>query len=203
MSYQLLTQDVLFYQRFLTANGFDTKGLDGAWGKNTNAADAAFTAKSKEIASQYGTFDTRSEGNIITLAPKVQVLARKFLKIMADAGKDVRIISGTRTYAEQDALYNQGRNGNTQPKVTNAKGGQSNHNFGLAWDIGLFENGKYITDDKKYTPLAKLAKPQLAELEWGGDWISFPDIPHYQHVAISGKVSDIRALFEAGKPYLS
>lgn len=202
MSYQLLTQDVLYYQRFLTANGFNTKGLDGAWGKNTNAADAAFVTQSKAIADEYGTFDARSEGNILTLAPKVQILARKFLKILTEAGKDVRIISGTRTYAEQDALYRQGRNGNTQPRVTNAKGGQSNHNFGLAWDIGLFDKGKYITDDKKYTPLAKLVKPLLPEVEWGGDWVSFPDIPHYQHKAFSAKISEIRVLFEEGKPYV-
>jgi peptidoglycan L-alanyl-D-glutamate endopeptidase CwlK len=201
MSYQLLTHDVLFYQRFLTANGFDTKGLDGSWGKNTNAADAAFVQQSQTIAQQYGTFDTRSEGNIITLAPKVQILARQFLKILHDAGKDVRIISGTRTYAEQDALYNQGRS-TPGSKVTNAQGGHSNHNFGLAWDIGLFEEGSYITDDKKYTPLATLVKPSLPNLEWGGDWVSFKDIPHYQHKALTTTISAVRQLFEDGKTYV-
>ncbi len=202
MSYQLLKADTLFYQRFLTANGFSTKGMDGIWGKNTSAADAAFVQHGQSIAQQYGKFDDRSEGNIITLVPKAQVLARQFLKILVDAGNDVRIISATRTYAEQDALYSQGRNGNTQPRVTNAKGGQSNHNFGLAWDIGLFINGKYITDDKKYTPLANLVKPQLPNLEWGGDWVSFPDIPHFQHKALVDAVANVRALFEQGKAYV-
>ncbi|MEO8506247.1 MAG: hypothetical protein ABI593_01300 [Betaproteobacteria bacterium] len=38
----------------------------------------------------------------------------------------------------QDAPYRQGRLGNPGPRVTNARDGQSNHNFGIAWDIGIF-----------------------------------------------------------------
>jgi len=148
MSYQLLKEDVLFYQRFLKANSFYSAKLDGKWGPKTDAADAAFLEQSEIIADEYGMFDTRSESNLITLTPKVQVLARRFLEIVTHKGYDVRIISGTRTYAEQDTLYRKGRYGSTENKVTNARGGQSNHNFGMAWDIGLFENGKYITDDK-------------------------------------------------------
>lgn len=51
-----------------------------------------------------------------------------------------------RTFAEQEAIYAQGR---TKPGaiVTNAKGGQSYHNYGLAVDIVLIEdkdgNGSY------------------------------------------------------------
>ncbi len=202
MSSQLFQQDVLFYQRFLKANGFYTKKLDGIWGSNTDAADKAFEAKGREIATALGTFDKTSENNIATLAPKVQALARKFLKLATTEGRDVRIISGTRTYAEQDALYKKGRYGSTEGIVTNAKGGQSNHNFGIAWDIGIFEGGKYITADKKYTALAGLVMPNLPELEWGGNWTSFKDNPHYQHKAISEKVADVRAAFELGQPYV-
>ena len=48
----------------------------------------------------------------------------------------VRITQSLRTFEEQDVLYQQGR---TKPgkKVTNAKGGQSIHNYGLAFDIVL------------------------------------------------------------------
>lgn len=202
MSYQLLKQDVLFYQRFLKANGFYTARLDGSWGPKTNAADAAFVQQSESIKTEFGAVDSKSESNIITLIPQAQIAARKFLTILTGAGKDVRILSGTRTYAEQDALYRQGRNGNTLPKVTNAKGGQSNHNFGLAWDIGLFENGKYIGTDSKYKPLAAMVLPQLTELEWGGNWISFKDFPHYQLKSVSEMVADIRNLFENGSVYV-
>jgi peptidoglycan L-alanyl-D-glutamate endopeptidase CwlK len=202
MSYQLLKADVLFYQRLLKSNGFYAGALNGAWNPQTDAADAAFLARSEEIKTTLGAFDMRSETNIITLAPKVQALARKFLTIMKNNSLDVRIISGTRTYAEQDALFRKGRFGSTEKIVTNAKGGQSNHNFGLAWDIGLFEGGKYITDNKKYKQLAPLALSELPELEWGGSWVKFPDTPHYQYKTLISSVSGIRALFEKGEPYL-
>jgi len=63
-----------------------------------------------------------------------------------------RIISGTRTYEQQNQLFKK------RPKVTNARGGQSNHNFGIAWDVGLFEEGKYYEgtskkEDKAYVAL--------------------------------------------------
>jgi peptidoglycan L-alanyl-D-glutamate endopeptidase CwlK len=202
MSYQLLKADVLFYQRLLKANGFYQGSLNGLWDAATDAADDAFLQESENIKNIHGVFDVRSEANIITLAPKVQALARKFLAIMKNNSLDVRIISGTRTYAEQDALYRKGRFGSTEKKVTNARGGFSNHNFGLAWDIGLFEAGKYITDNKKYKQVAPLALTVLPELEWGGSWVSFPDTPHYQHKTSVGSVSAIRELFEKGKTYL-
>lgn len=202
MSYQLLKEDILFYQRFLKANGYYTAKLDGKWGPKTDAADAAFLEQSNRIATEHGFFDARSESNIITLVPKAQVLVRKFLQLLKQAGYDVRIISGTRTYAEQNALYRKGRYGSTENKVTNARGGQSNHNFGTAWDIGLFENGKYITDDKKYQQLAPLVTAPLPELEWGGHWHSFPDFPHYQHRTTVTSVSSVRHLFEAGEMYV-
>ena len=201
MSYQLLKADVLFYQRLLKAAGFYKKKLDGVWGSGTDAADAAFLEQSQAIAAQFGAFDSRSENNIITLLPKAQALARQFLTLLTATGKDIRIISGTRTYSEQNAIYRQGRYGNKQPKVTNARGGQSNHNFGLAWDIGIFEDGKYITTNSKYIALSSLVLPQLPNLEWGGNWQSFRDYPHYQLKAVSDSVTQIRSLFEKGMPY--
>jgi len=202
MSYQLLKQDQLFYQRFLKSHGFYKGKLDGIWGAKTNAADEAFLQKSQEIAGIYGVFDARSETNLITLAPKVQVLARRFLKLCKEAKLDVRILSGTRTYAEQEALYRKGRYGSTEKKVTNARGGQSNHNFGIAWDIGVFQDGKYLTTIKPYKDIALLTMPQLPEMAWGGDWKSFPDFPHYEHKAVVEGVSLVRGLFETGKVYV-
>ena len=82
MSSTLFKEDIVFYQRFLKANGFYPYEIDGKWGNKTNNADIAFTRKSDEIKSHYGAFDARSESNIITLTPKVQILVRKFLKIL-------------------------------------------------------------------------------------------------------------------------
>ncbi|WP_422631181.1 M15 family metallopeptidase [Pseudomonas silesiensis] len=89
-------------------------------------------------------------------------------------GITIKIISGLRTYEEQDALYARGRPDNG-PTVTNAKGGQSNHNFGIAFDIGIFEGGKYLGNSPKYKAVGVLAMD--LGLEWGGNWKSFKDEP--------------------------
>lgn len=203
MSFRLLRQDVLFYQRFLKSAGFYDGILDGQWGPLTNTADTDFVVQSKSISQQYGTFDSVSESNIITLIPKAQIEARKFLKIAADKNLDIRILSGTRTYDEQNSLYQHGRNGNKQPIVTNARGGQSNHNFGIAWDIGVFDaHGNYISQDGPYKAFAELVLPTMNTIEWGGNWVSFKDYPHYQLKPVSEQETVIRGLFEAGNVYV-
>ena len=70
--------------------------------------------------------DHRSEKNIATLLPEVQSMARTLVQKAASNGIHIKIISGLRTYAEQDALYARGRTA-PGPKVTNARGGYSNH----------------------------------------------------------------------------
>jgi peptidoglycan LD-endopeptidase CwlK len=126
-------------------------------------------------------FDSRTESNIKTLHPRVQKAARSFMSaacsICKQQGYEVKIISGTRTYAEQDALYAQGRTV-AGKKVTNAKAGFSNHNFGIAFDIGIFQNKKYFGDHRLYDELGVLG--ESLGLVWGGRWKSFPDKPHFQ-----------------------
>ena len=157
------------------------------------------TSSSNEIAKQHEKFDPRSESNIITLAPKAQIEARNFLSLMKKHNKNVKILSGTRTYDEQNVLYNQGRFGNAGKIVTNAKGGQSNHNFGAAWDIGFFNtDGSYSSKNADYTAIANLALPELPNLEWGGNWTSIKDTPHYQLKAVGDDVAAIREKFENG-----
>ena len=126
------------------------------------------------------TFDERSEINLATLHPKAQKAARAFLGvakvIAAKVGCDVKIISGTRSYMEQDAIYAKGR---TTPgkKISNAPAGHSNHNFGIAFDIGIFRGKEYCGEHPLYNELGTLGKS--LGMEWGGDW-KFVDEPHYQ-----------------------
>lgn len=135
--------------------------------------------------------DARSEKNIITLLPEVQSLAREFVRRVNDAlpaDLAVRIISGTRTWEEQDRLYRQafdkidndgdGRIDEADERVTKAPAGYSNHNFGLAFDIGIFRGSRYLTSGSEYADAAKVGK--RLGFEWGGDWKSFQDPPHYQ-----------------------
>ena len=119
----------------------------------------------------------RSEKVIATLHARVRPYARALYFKAREHGITINIISGTRTYAEQDALYAQGR---TRPGnvVTNARGGYSNHNFGIAFDIGLFERNQYLGESPMYKAVGTLGV-ELG-LEWGGNWKTIVDQPHYQ-----------------------
>jgi len=196
MSGRLFPDDVLFLQRLLSCCGLYTRKLDGDYGQFTAQAESDFEDRCDAVASADGSFDQRSERNIRSLQLVAQPLARRSLAALLASGREAKIISGTRSYEEQNALYRQGRFGNPGPKVTNARGGQSWHNFGLAWDIGLFQGGQYLTTTAPYRQASSVAK--IAGLEWGGDWTSFPDAPHYQVAAAGRSVSQARAAFEAG-----
>ena len=121
--------------------------------------------------------DERSERTIGTLLPQVQPLARALIESAAAIGIAIKIISGTRTFAEQDALYEQGRTKSGRI-VTNARGGYSNHNFGIAFDIGVFEGGRYLDESPAYKAVGALG--MKLGLEWGGNWKTIQDEPHFQ-----------------------
>lgn len=134
--------------------------------------------------------DNRSENNIATLLPEVQPLARALVQKAAANGITIKIISGFRSYAEQDALYAKGRT-TLENRVTNARGGFSNHNFGLAFDVGVFSGNNYLSTSSKYKAVGVLGMDM--GLEWGGNWTSIVDEPHFQlrpawAVAMSEKV---------------
>lgn len=84
--------------------------------------------------------DKISLDRIQTLHPKIRQevleLYTKANNIELGKGCRLRLSYTFRTFEEQDALYAQGR---TKPGdvVTKAKGGQSIHNYGLAFDIVL------------------------------------------------------------------
>jgi peptidoglycan L-alanyl-D-glutamate endopeptidase CwlK len=195
------TSDPFFWQRFLKCAGFYTGIIDGDFGKNSLKAAHEFELASIAAANELGSFDGRSEGNIQMLLPAAQRKAREFMKAAATgtpASAVVKIISGTRTFAEQDILYAQGR---TRPgkKVTNAKGGQSNHNFGVAWDIGIFKNGQYLDDSPLYANTGAIG--ESLGLEWGGHWKSIQDEPHFQVVPDS-RLKAIAAKFQNGEAFI-
>ncbi|HNX92795.1 MAG TPA: M15 family metallopeptidase, partial [Syntrophomonas sp.] len=60
----------------------------------------------------------------------------------------------------------------------NARAGYSNHNFGIAFDIGVFEGNKYLGESPKYKAVGMLGMD--IGLEWGGSWKSIVDEPHFQ-----------------------
>lgn len=152
---------------------------DGAWGPKSQAAlDSVLHPKPTDATIPFlsgddtgDKVDARSETAIATLHRVVQPVARRMVKLAAQNGITVKITSGTRTYAEQDKLFAQGG-------VTKARGGQSNHNFGLAFDLTIFDGDKPVWESAEYKTLGKLGKS--LGLTWGGDWTSIVDEPHFE-----------------------
>lgn len=153
--------------------------VDGKAGPETWAAiyKAVIGSDPARKASLGGTVDSRSESVIASLQPEVAPYARALVKRAADLGIEIKLISGLRTYAQQDALFAQGR---TKPgnRVTNAKGGESNHNFGIAFDIGVFNGKDYLPESAAYDAVGAIGIE--IGLEWGGNWRTIKDKPHYQ-----------------------
>ncbi len=104
----------------------------------------------------------------------------------------VRITQGLRTFKEQDDLYAIGRN-RPGKKVTNAKAGQSIHNYGLAVDICLIIDGKTASwntvkdwDNDKVADWYECVKIFAKHgWDWGGNWKTFKDLPHFEKKNIS------------------
>jgi len=204
----LFSPDSVFLQRFLSSGGFYKDDLDGLIGPKSRTALSEFEVDTQQIADELGSFDKRTEGNIRTMLIPTQRAARRFMKTIARAGLtpgfSVRILSGTRTYAEQAVLFESFQHGGPQA----ARPGRSNHNFGIAWDIGIFnDKGAYIDDFiKKKLMTSKAVDAEYKKagahgktlgLFWGGDWSS-PDFPHFQ-MRDNDDLAAVRDAFNAGQ----
>jgi len=166
-------------------------------------------SKDNNIIMDLSELDERSAKNVATLHPKVQPLFKKWILecqfLAKSLGYEYKAISGNRSWEEQSKIYAQGR---TSPGkvVTNAKPGFSNHNFGIAVDMGVFKDGKYLDGSKPSEAEAFHRKAaELAakfNLEWGGSWKSFKDYPHFEWK--TGKsLAELRQLFLEGKDIFS
>jgi peptidoglycan L-alanyl-D-glutamate endopeptidase CwlK len=124
-----------------------------------------------------GQVDARSEKTIAGLQPEVRPYARSLVLKAASMGITIKVISGLRTYDEQNALFAQGRTASGKI-VTNARGGFSNHNFGIAFDVGVFDGSSYVPESPLYKAVGALGT-ELG-LEWGGNWKTIKDEPHFQ-----------------------
>jgi len=134
-------------------------------------------------------FDERTEKNLATLDPMALDTMRKLVvianQVATEEGLKVKVLSGHRTWKEQDSLYAQGK---TLPgkKVTNAKGGFSNHNFGIAIDLGIFKGRTYLDESNRneavriHTLIADRVKLEHLNPFWGGNWRTFKDYPHHE-----------------------
>jgi len=130
----------------------------------------------------------KSSAKLQGLHPVVLTATFKLIEMSFAKGVPIVITQGYRSVMEQDALYAQGR---TKPGkiVTNARGGRSLHNYGVAIDFALLlPDGKQVSWDmlrdgnangrRDWDEAVEIAKK--LGFEWGGDWKSFVDTPHFQ-----------------------
>jgi hypothetical protein len=89
----------------------------------------------------------------------------------------LRVTQGLRTFAQQEALYEQGRE-NLGHIVTNAKPGQSGHNYGISIDLVQMING---VANWNYDMARLLPYAEKYNIEWGGNWKTITDKPHWQN----------------------
>lgn len=122
--------------------------------------------------------------NISDLHPPCKEMAEKFLKIAKDSGIDLIVTSTYRDLESQAALFAQGR---TKPGsiVTNARPGQSWHNWRCAFDVVPIRNGKPVwsttgPDGALWRKVGELG--ESVGLEWAGRWTGkLREFAHFQY----------------------
>ena len=150
--------------------------------------------------------DEKTIERIAILHPKVREEARDiYFEISAAlTGKAFCRFSHTlRTFAEQDAIYAQGRT-TKGPIVSMAKAGLSPHNYGLAIDIVLINDKKAVWDTKMdFDGDGKADWMEVVTIfkqygwTWGGNW-KFVDAPHFEKT-FGHTVRELLDLYNKGK----
>ena len=146
------------------------------------------------LAQHEGAMNNASRQRLAKVHPELASRVTRLIETLAREGIVVEVVQGLRTFTEQDALFAQGR---TKPGqiVTNARGGQSNHNYGLAVDLCPFVNGRpHWKDNSGFIRIG--AEAAKLGLQWGGSWKKFIDKPHVQLPGLT--VRQCFALYQNG-----
>jgi peptidoglycan L-alanyl-D-glutamate endopeptidase CwlK len=132
-----------------------------------------------------------SSRNIDDLIPVVMNLAKKHTALCKEAGIDLLIYCTYRDLESQAILYQQGR---TKPGkvVTNARAGDSYHNYGCAYDcVPLIQGKPAWSDAEAYLKVGKLG--ESIGLVWAGRWIgSLKETAHFQYTG-GLTIADLKA----------
>lgn len=165
-------------QRFQLDNGLTADGIVGA--DTIEASKKVLAVVNIDIGSQKPTNTPLTPPELMNppklrkTHPNLQTKAIRLIELAKADGVTLLVTQGLRTFAEQDALFRKRVDGR---RVTKARGGQSMHNYGVAFDVAVMVNGKISWDERLYYGLKKYA--DAVGLEWGGVW-KFVDYPHFQ-----------------------
>ena len=133
------------------------------------------------------------------LHPTLKIKAEQLISKCDKAGLKIRITQGYRSVEEQNELYAQGR---TKPgnKVTNARGGFSMHNWGVAFDFCRNDGkGAYNEDGDFFGKVGAIGIS--IGLEWGGSWKSIVDKPHFQLPDWGSTTSILRSQYKTPEKF--
>ncbi|WP_106768628.1 M15 family metallopeptidase [Paenibacillus faecalis] len=131
--------------------------------------------------------DIEDAPSITGIHPVVLDQKNKLVAQTRELGIKIIITDGYRSNEEQERLYKQGRSAKGDI-VTNARAGESMHNYGLAIDFALRLNDGSVIWDLEYDGngngksdwMEVVAVAKDLGFQWGGDWTNFPDYPHLQ-----------------------
>ncbi|WP_217451824.1 M15 family metallopeptidase [Burkholderia pseudomultivorans] len=116
-------------------------------------------------------FSRRSERNLVGVKPDLIRLARRALEL---SEVDFGVTEGLRTKERQRQLVAEGK----------SRTANSRHLTGDAIDVVAYLGAAVTWEWKYYEQIAVAFKRASAELgipvEWGGDWKSLKDGPHFQ-----------------------
>lgn len=140
--------------------------------------------------------------DIKALHPRLQGKVSELIDICKKQGLKIGISECVRTKAEQDALYAQGR---TKPGsiVTNAKGStySSMHQWGVAFDFYRADGkGTYNEAGNFFGRVGAIGKS--IGLEWGGDWKSPVDKPHFQLPDWGATATKLKKLYKTPEEFM-
>jgi peptidoglycan L-alanyl-D-glutamate endopeptidase CwlK len=116
-------------------------------------------------------FSTKSAARLATCHPDLQ---RLFNAVILE--RDCMIVCGERNKADQDAAFAAGASKLRYPR--------SKHNRRPSEAVDVIPSPEGYTSKKAFAELAavvkRIAKEQGLTVVWGGDWATFPDLPHWQ-----------------------
>ena len=123
--------------------------------------------------------NTSSENKLKRVHPDLVRVVRRTAKLIKDKSFGFVITCGPRTVAEQKKLFKAGATRTMDSRHIPGKDG-----YAKAVDFAVTLNGKTKWDWPLYQKLAGIvkeaAKLEKIPVEWGGDWKTFKDGPHFQ-----------------------
>lgn len=191
------SQDVLTLQVYLKGLGYFTHDLTSYFGSITKQSVKDFQKAQGLIADGIVGKNTwkkllisKKNTNVektgkYQLYPLVERARVAFIEACRLQGEEIKVTEGYRSFERQNELYAQGRTSKGSI-VTNAKAGDSLHNYGVAFDIFFTKTGY----KGNWTKIGKIGKS--LGLVWGGDFKSIKDKPHFE-MTLGYKLKDFKS----------